>query len=53
MVKIIFSAGPEMLSASPETLRQYFTFAAGLEYVLICINIIRLSVGYTKESQQG
>jgi len=40
-----------MLSASHETLRQYFAFLAGLECVLICINNIRLSVDYTKESQ--
>jgi len=33
-----------MLSASPETLRQYSAFAAGLKCLLICINNIRLSV---------
>jgi len=42
-----------MLSASPETLRQYSAFAAGLKCVLICINNIRLSVDSTKESQEG
>jgi hypothetical protein len=52
--KYIFSAGPEMLSASPEIRGQYSALKiAGFECVLICINNIRLSVGYTDESRQG